>query len=75
MSFRPKLNGTLSQFLTRKKALLCKNLGKINKWRSSNLGIGIGGLIIPHLTTDMLQNVTEVLRLGFNFETVEATEN
>jgi hypothetical protein len=33
------------------------------------------GLIIPHLKTDMLQNVTEVPRLEFNFETVEATEN
>jgi len=33
------------------------------------------GLIIPHLTTDMLQHITDVLSLGFNFETVEATES
>jgi hypothetical protein len=33
------------------------------------------GLIIPHLTTDMLQNFTEPLRVGFKFETVEAKEN
>ena len=42
MSCWPKLNGTLSQFLTREKNLLSKNLGKFRSGSLHTWGLGLG---------------------------------